>query len=335
MKRTSLPLRRREFIAGVGSAAAWPLAARAQQALPVVGVLIGGTAQPDGTGFVQANMAALRKGLSETGFVEGNNVEILHLGAEWQYDRLRALATELVRRRVAVIFALWNVPALVAKSATETLPVVFAVGGDPVQLGLVARIDRPDANVTGVFSFSAASIQKRLQLLHEILPAARTVGFLINPTSRQKDFDLREVETAARILDISVVTLSATTPAEIETALAPIKGQGIDALLIANDAMFFDPAAIARLVALAASHAVPTIYDSRIFVDAGGLMSYGANYDDLLRLAGTYVGRILKGEKPANLPVQQATRVETVLNSRPPKRSALRCPNRSCCAPTR
>ena len=251
----SICLRRREFIAGLGGAAAWPLAARAQQALPLVGVLIGGTAQPDGTGFVEGNMAALRKGLSETGFVEGNNVEILHLGAEWQYDRLPALAAEPVRRRVAVIFALWNVPALAAKSATETLPVVFAMGGDPVQLGLVARLNRPDANVTGVYNLSAALVQKRLQLVREIVPAPRTVGVLINPTSRQTDFDLREVETAARILGVTLVTLSAATPSEIETALAPIKGQSINALLIGNDAMFADPAAATRLVA--ASHAVP------------------------------------------------------------------------------
>ena len=241
-------MNRRAFIAGLGSAAAWPVVARAQQALPVVGVLIGGTAQPDGTGFVEGNMAALRKGLSETGFVEGNNVEILLLGAEWQYDRLPALAAELVRRRVAVICALWNASAQVAKSTTETLPVVFVVGGDPVQLGLVASLNRPDANVTGVYILSAALVQKRLQLLHEIAPAARTVGFLFNPTSPQKDFDLREVETAARILGVTTVTLSAPTPSEIETALAPIKGQSINALLIGNDAMFYDPAAMARLV---------------------------------------------------------------------------------------
>jgi len=192
-------------------------------------------------------MAALRKGLSETGFVEGNNVEILYVGAEWQYDRLPVLAAELVRRRVAVICALWNASAQVAKSATETLPVVFVVGGDPVQLGLVTRLDRPDANVAGVYTLGAALVQKRLQLLLEIVAAARTVGFLINPTSRQKDFDLREVETAARILGVTMVTLSAITPSEIEAALAPIKGQGINALLTANDAMFFDPAAVARL----------------------------------------------------------------------------------------
>jgi len=234
-------MNRREFFVGLG-AASWPLAARAQPTSPVVGVLFGGTAQSDGHW-----MAALRKGLSETGFVEGDNVEILHLRAEWHYDRLPALAAELVRRRVAVIFAQWNVSAVVAKSATETLPVVFAVGGDPVELGLVARLDRPGANVTGVYQLAAATIQKRLQLLHEIVPAARTVGFLINPTSRQKDFDLREVETAARILGVTMVTLSAITPSEIEAALAPIKGQGINALLTANDAMFFDPAAVARL----------------------------------------------------------------------------------------
>jgi len=316
-------MRRREFIAGLGSAATWPVVALAQQALPVVGVLFGGTAQP---GFFEINRAAWRKGLSEIGFVEGINVEILYFGAEWQYDRLPALAAELVRRRVAVIFALWNAPALAAKSATETLPVVFAMGGDPVQLGLVARLNRPDANVTGVYALSAASIQKRFQLLHEIVPAARTVGFLINPTSRQKDFDLREVETAARILGVTMVTLSATMPSEIETALALIKEQSINALLIANDAMFFDSAAMARLVALAASRAVPTIYSGREFVDAGGLMSYGPNLSDVVRLAGTYVGRILKGEKPADLPVQQSTSFELVINLKTAKVLGLTIP---------
>jgi putative tryptophan/tyrosine transport system substrate-binding protein len=314
-------MRRRQFIAWLGSVAAWPLAARAQQALPVVGVLFGGRAQ---LGFFEGNRAALRKGLSDTGFVEGKNVEILYLGAEWRYDRLPALAAELVRRRVAVIFALWNAPALAAKSATETLPVVFAMGGDPVQLGLVARLNRPDANVTGVYALSAASIQKRFQLLHEIVPAARTVGFLINPTSRQKDFDLREVETAARILGVTMVTLSATMPSEIETALAPIKGQSINVLLIANDAMFFDPAAMGRLVDL--GRTVPTIYAGREFVDAGGLMSYGPNLDDVVRLAGTYVGRILKGEKSADLPVQQSTKFELVINLKTAKALGLTIP---------
>jgi putative tryptophan/tyrosine transport system substrate-binding protein len=321
-------MRRREFIAGLGSAAAWPLAARAQQpTLPVFGVLFGGTAQPDGLG-----MAALHKGLGETGFVEGKNVEILHLGADWQYDRLPALATELVRRRVAVIFAPSNVPALAAKSATATLPVVFSIGGDPVQLGLVANLSRPDANVTGVYILAAALLQKRLELLHEIVPAARTVGFLINPTSRQKDFDLREVETAARILGVTVVTLSATTPSEIETALATIGGQSIDALLIANDAMFGDPAAAARLVAWAARHAVPAMYWSREFVDAGGLMSYGSNLDDTYRLAATYVGRILKGEK------RQCSRPlvsRPCLTSRLLRRSDLTCRPPCCSEPTR
>jgi putative ABC transport system substrate-binding protein len=314
-------MRRREFIVGLGGAAAWPVVARAQPTLPVVGVLYGGTAQSDGHWI-----AALRRGLSETGFVEGNNVEILHLRAEWHYDRLPALAAELVRRRVAVIFALWNASAMAAKSATETLPVVFSSGGDPVELGLVASLNRPDANVTGVYILSAALVQKRLQMLQEIVPAARTVGFLINPTSRQKDFDLREAETAARILGVTMVTLSATTPGEIETALAPINGQSIDALLIANDAMFYDPAAVARLVASAASRAVPAIYDGREFAHAGGLMSYGANTDDAVRLAGTYAARILKGEKPANLPVQQVTRVETVLNLKAAKSIGLSIP---------
>jgi putative ABC transport system substrate-binding protein len=314
-------VRRREFIAGLGAAAVWPILARAQQALPVVGVLYGGTAQSDGHW-----MAALRKGLSETGFVEGNNVEILHLRADWHYDLLPALAAELVCRRVAVIFAQWNVSALAAKSATETVPVVFATGGDPVELGLVASLNRPGANATGAFLASVALIQKRLQLLLEIVPAAKRVGFLVNPTSRQKDFDLREGETAARILGVTLVPLSAGTPGEIETALATIKGLNIDALLIANDAMFYDPAAVAQLVALAAGHAVPTIYVGREFVDAGGLMSYGGNTDEVVRLAGTYVGRILKGEKPADLPVQQVIRFETVLNLKAAKALGLNVP---------
>jgi putative ABC transport system substrate-binding protein len=176
-------VKRRTFIAGLGSAVAWPVVARAQRALPVVGVLVGGPAQP---GEPVYRIAALLKGLSETGFVEGKNVDILYVGAEWQYDRLPALAAELVRRQVAVICAMWNASAQVAKSATETLPVVFVVGGDPVQLDLVTRLDRPGANATGGYLLSAALVQKRLQLLLEIVPAARTVGFLINPTSRQK-----------------------------------------------------------------------------------------------------------------------------------------------------
>ena len=316
-------MNRRKFITLLGGAAAWPLGARAQQsAMPVVGVLFGGKAQADGPG----TPALVGKALSETGFVEGKNVEILRLGAEWQYDRLPALAAELVRRRVAVIFALWNAPALAAKSATQTLPVVFAVGGDPVELGLVARLNRPGANVTGVYNLGTTLLQKRLQLLHEVVPAARTVGFLINPTSRQKDFDLREVEAAARILGVTMVTLSATTPSEIETALAPIKGQSIDALVIGNDAMFGDPAAVARLVTLAASHSVPTIYYSRGFVDDGGLMSYGPNPDDTVRLAGTFVGRILKGVKPADLPVQQATKVELIINLKTAKALGITVP---------
>jgi putative ABC transport system substrate-binding protein len=203
---------------------------------------------------------------------------------------------------------------------------VFAVGGDPVELGLVARLNHPDANVTGAYLLSAALVQKRLQLLQEIVPAARTVGFLFNPTSPQKDFDLREAEMAARILGVTMVTLSATTPSEIETALAPIKEQSINALLIGNDAMFYDPAAMARLVALAANHAVPTIYDGRQFVEAGGLMSYGANLDDTVRLAGTYVGRILKGEKPGDLPVQQATTVELTINLKTAKALGVTVP---------
>ena len=314
-------MRRREFIAGLGGAAVWPLAARAQRALPVVGVLYGGTLQP-----VPPGIPALRKGLSETGFVEGKDIEILQLVADWHYDRLPALAAELVRRRVAVIYALWNVSALAAKSATETLPVVFAIAGDPVELGLVASLNRPGANVTGAFAGYVTLVQKRLQLLQEIAPAARTVGILINPTSRVKDFDLREAETAARILGVTLVTLSAAAPGEIETALATNKGQSIDALLIANDAMFFDPAALATLVALTASHAVPTIYPSREFADAGGLMSYGTNLDDVTRVAGTYVGRILKGEKPAGLPVQLVNRFETVLNLKAAKALGLNVP---------
>jgi putative tryptophan/tyrosine transport system substrate-binding protein len=318
-------MRRREFIAGLGGAAAWPVAvraqrARAQRALPVVGVLYGGTLQP-----VAPGIATLRKGLSETGFGEGKDVEILQLVADWHYDRLPTLAAELVRRRVAVIYALWNVSALAAKSATETLPVVFAIAGDPVELGLVASLNRPGANVTGAFAGHVELVQKRLQLLQEIAPAARTVGILINPTSRVKDFDLREAETAARILGVTLVTLSAVAPSEIETALAT-KGQSIDALLIANDAMFYDPAALAPLVALTASHAVPTIYPSREFADAGGLMSYGTNLDDVTRVAGTYVGRILKGEKPAELAVQLVTRFEIVLNLKAAKALGLNVP---------
>jgi len=302
-------MRRREFIAGLGGAAAWPLAAGAQQlTLPVIGYLSGGTStsiEP---------VAAFRQGLGEQGYVEGGNVEILYQYAELHYDRLPALAAELVRRQVAVIVATnpGAASALAAKSATATIPIVFAIGIDPVKLGLVASLSRPGANITGATFLTTDLTAKRLELLHEIVPSAKPIGFLVNPTGPQTKSQREEAEGAARILGVPFVILNASSPSEINAAFATIAEQRIEALLIGADGLFAFQSN--QLVALAARLGVPAIYPYREAAEAGGLMSYGASGPTTFRLVGTYVGRILKGEKPADLPVQQSSRLDLVLN---------------------
>jgi putative tryptophan/tyrosine transport system substrate-binding protein len=316
-------MRRREFIAALGgTAVAWPLAARAQKpALPVIGYLSAGSSSPG-----DPAAAAFHRGLRELGYIEGRNVEIVYRWAEIRYDRLPALAADLVRGRVAVIVAIGgSVTALAAKSATATIPIVFAFGADPVELGLVSSLNSPGGNVTGGFFLTRPLTPKRFQLLHEMVPAATSIGFLVNPTTPGVDADLRQAEIAARTLGARLVIVNARTPSEIEAAFAVLVEQRVDAFLAAGDLLF--AAQGNQLAALAARHSVPAIYINRGIVDAGGLMSYGANAFDAFRLAGTYAGRILNGERPADLPVQQATRIEFVLNLKTAKSLGLTVPN--------
>jgi putative tryptophan/tyrosine transport system substrate-binding protein len=303
-------MRRRDFIGGFSATVAWPLAARAQQpAMPVVGFL---SAAWDGYG---GYATAFRQGLGEQGYVEGRNVEILYRYAEFRNDRLPMLAADLVRRPVAAIFTTGGQASmLAAKSATATTPIVFVTGTDPVELGLVASLNRPGGNLTGIYFLDQAVNAKRLQLLHQVVPTVSTIGFLVNPTSppSQVDPEISEAESAARLLGLRLAILKASNPGEIEAAFASLAGRQIGALLVLADAFFNTQRD--QLAALAARNAVPAIYPYREPVDAGGLMSYGVNLSDAHRLAGTYVARILKGDKPANLPVQQSTRFELVIN---------------------
>jgi putative ABC transport system substrate-binding protein len=306
-------IRRRDVVTLAASAATLSLtglpAARAQQrSAPVIGYLDAGSES------ARAPLtAAFLRGLADQGYIEGRNVEILYRWAQSQYDRLPALAAELVRQRVAVIHAQATPSALAAKSATATIPIIFSLGSDPVSLGLVASLNRPGGNVTGVTFLAQELTAKRLELLHEFVPGATSVGFLANPSGPQTEAELREAEIAAHILGVRLTILNATTPSEIEAAFAILVGQGVAALMVGVDTLFVEQRD--QLAGLVARHPVPAIYAFRDFVDAGGLMSYGPSWHDAWRVAGTYVGRILNGDKPGDLPVvQQSTRIETVLN---------------------
>jgi putative tryptophan/tyrosine transport system substrate-binding protein len=316
-------VRRRDFTTGLGGAVAWSLAARAQQSerVPVVGVLHPGSLAT----VPQKFLVAFRQGLAEIGYVEGRNVAIEYRWAEGHYDRLRALGDDLVRRKVAVLAAVGNInSALAAKTATTTIPIVFRTGDDPVASGVVASLNRPNGNVTGVTSVSTELSPKRLQLVHEMVPAATSVAVLVNPTSTFKEPWLQEVTEAARALGLRIVVLTASDPVEIEAAFATIDRQGLGALIVQNDAFFLYD--FEQLVALAARHKVVTIYHAREAVDAGGLMSYGASIAEEYRLAGAYVGRILKGESPADLPVVQPSKFEFVINLRAATQLGLTVP---------
>jgi putative tryptophan/tyrosine transport system substrate-binding protein len=300
-------MNRRDFIAGLGGTAVWPLAARAQQqGVPVIGYLSG---LPDPGGAV----TAFRQGLSELGFVDGRNVEILHRSADGVYERLPELARDFVNWRVALIFASAPVLAvLAAKSATATTPIVFVNGVDPVELGLVASLNRPGGNITGVNFLVISLTAKRLEVLKQLAPAATSIGFLVNPTNLATKAQIREAESAARNLGVRLVILHASTPGDIEAAFGSLVGRQISALLGGADALLFSQRR--QIADLAIRHAIPAIYEFREFVEAGGLMSYGTDLADAYRLAGIYAGRILKGEKAADLPVQQAAKFELVIN---------------------
>ena len=313
---------RRQFITLLGSAAAvWPLAARGQQpTLPVVGFL--NATSLDG---YRPMVNAFRQGLQESGYVEGRNVAIEYRWAEGRIDRLPALAAELVDRRVSVIATTTLPAAFAAKAATTTIPIVFETGGDPVQLGLVASLNRPGGNVTGVTQLNQEVAPKRLELLHELVPAARVVAFLVNPADpASAEPVLRASQAAAHTLGLDLHVLNASTERDFDGVFANVIRLRAGGLVIGSDAFF--TARREQLAALALHHAVPAVYQSREFAAAGGLMSYGGSLTDSYRLAGVYVARILKGEKPGELPVQQGTKVELFLNLKTAKALGITVP---------
>jgi putative tryptophan/tyrosine transport system substrate-binding protein len=302
--------RRRDFIAGLGGAAAWPLAVCAQQpALPVVGLIRGGSLDTSAH-----YLAAFRAGLRETGYVEGQNVTVEYHWLEGQLDRVPAVVADLVRRRVAVIAIPGNpTTAQTARAATTTIPIVFGVGDDPVKLGLVASLSRPGGNATGINSFTLEAVPKRLGLLHELLPTAARLGVLVNPASTAAaESTLREVQDAARLLGLLINVFKAGTSREIEAAFATMIRERVEALFVATDG-YFESRRV-QLVTLAAHHRIPTCYANRDFVEAGGLMSYGTSSPDMWHHVGAYTGQILRGAKPAELPVVQSTKFEFVIN---------------------
>jgi putative ABC transport system substrate-binding protein len=304
-----LDLHRRGVIALLGGAATtWPLAARAQQALPVVGFL----SQASADGY-RPMLDAFRQGLQEAGYVEGRNVAIEYSWAEGRTDRLPAMVAELVRRQVAVIAATTTPAALAAKAASTTIPIVFETGGDPVRLGLVNNLKRPGGNITGATQLNTEVMAKRFELLRELLPSASVVALMANPTNRVLgELVLRESQAAARSLDFDLHVLNASAESDFDEAFAKVTQLRAGGLVIGADAFFTSQQE--RLAALALKHAVPAVYENRGFAAAGGLASYGGRITDAYRLAGVYVGRVLKGEKPGELPVQQATNVEMFLN---------------------
>jgi putative ABC transport system substrate-binding protein len=315
-------MRRREFIALVGTTVATlPLTALAQQqAMPVIGFL-----HPSSADAYASLIPAFRNGLGEAGYVEGQNLIIEYRWAEDQYDRLPALATELVGQRVSVIVtANATAAALAAKAATSTIPIVFIIGGDPVQFGLVATLNRPGGNVTGVSFLSNLLVAKQLEILQEFVPRASEFGLLVNPSNPNAESDTRHAKAAADSLGRNIHVVYASTGGDLDTALAALIERRVAALLVVPDALFVDQRE--QLAALAARHAIPTIYSNRIYADAGGLISYGASQFDAHRQAGIYVGRILRGEKPADLPVIQPTKFELVINLKTAKALGITIP---------
>jgi putative ABC transport system substrate-binding protein len=313
---------RRRFLATLGGAAvAWPLASRAQQpAMPVVGFLHSVSPDP-----MASHALAFRRGLAEIGYIEGQNVAIEYRWAEGRYDQLPALAADLVRRRVAVIAAGGTAaPALAAKTATSTIPIVFQTGSDPVKDGLVASLNRPGGNVTGVSRLSFALAPKRLELLHELVPKATAIAFLVNPANPVTPSQIQEIREPARSLGLQIHVLEASSEGQIEIAFEKMMQQRLGALLLANDTYLSGRREL--FVALATRHAIPVMYAGRDAVAAGGLISYDASAIDQFRQVGTYVGRILRGEKPADLPVLQPTKFELTINIKTAKTLGLEVP---------
>jgi putative tryptophan/tyrosine transport system substrate-binding protein len=316
-------MRRRDLITLLGAAAAWPLTARAQQpAMPVIGFLEARSADA-----MTDRLRAFRLGLKEAGLVESENVAIEYRWAEGQYDRLPALAAELVRRQVAVIVATPTPSALVAKSATATIPIVFTAGDDPVKLGLVSSLARPGGNLTGVNFFGSEVVSKRLELLRELVPRIGRLAVLVNPTNAAvSEIIVREVEAAARGMGVQVQVFNASTSREIDAAFANLVRERSDAVFVGGDP-FFSSRRV-QLATLAARYVIPSSFSQREVTEAGGLMSYATNIRDTYRQAGVYVGRILKGAKPADLPVVQSTKFELVINAQTARMLSLTVPDR-------
>jgi len=314
-------MKRREFITVLGGAAAtWPLAAWAQKPMPVIGFLSTGSLQSDAF-----RLAAVRQGLMEAGYVEGRNFAFDYRWAEGQYERLPALAAELVRREVALIVTGGGTTSTVAaKSATATIPIVFVTGADPIKLGLVASLNRPGSNITGVSFLVNTLVAKQFEVLHEAVPKTALIGYLVNPTYTNAEADTRNVLAAAEVVGQKLLLVQAHTDSELEAAFVTLTQQRAGALLVGADPFFFDRRD--KLVELAARQKVPAIYFLREFASAGGLMSYGTSITEAYRIVGLYAGRILKGEKPAELPVQQSTKVELVVNLKTAKALGLTVP---------
>ena len=315
-------IKRREFIMLLnGAAAAWPLVARAQQsAIPVIGYLSSGS-----QGSNVFRVTAFWQGLNETGYIEGRNVEIQYRWAENHFDQLSALVSDLVGRPVDVMVTGGGTQtALAAKAASTTIPIVFVIGADPVKFGLVASMNRPGGNVTGVSSLNNVVVTKQLELLHEMIPKAALVGFFVNPTNPNASSDTRDVQAAASALGVKVLVVRTEVESDFETAFAMLSQERADALVIHSDPLSFSLRE--QLVALAARHALPAMYWSREFAASGGLVIYGGDLASTHRQAGIYAGRILKGQKPADLPVVQSTKVELVINLKTAKALSLDVP---------
>ena len=311
-------MRRREFIFLAGGAAAWPVAAGAQQPLPVIGLLCG-------TSFDQGELAAVRKGLSEQGFVEGHNVRIEYRSAEGQYERLPALAAELTGLRVALIVAIGGaVSAVTAKAATSTIPIVFANGGDPVRLGLVESMNRPGGNATGVSFFVVTLGAKRLALLRELVPAITSVGYLANPANVSAESEAADVRQAAESLKLQFHRANARNDVEIDAAFETFARQKAGGIVVGSDAYFLSRRE--QLARLVLKHSLPAICDIRVHAEAGALISYGTDRADAYRQGGVYAGKVLKGEKPAELPAIQSTKFVLVINTKTAKALGLTVP---------
>jgi putative ABC transport system substrate-binding protein len=312
------PMKRRTFITLVGGAAAWPLAAWAQQAMPVIGFL-----SARSSGESAAHIAVFRRSLSEIGYVESQNVLIEYRWADGHYNQLPTLASELVARKVNVLVAVADPSPHAAKAATPTIPIVFAANGDPVRDGLVPSLNRPGGNMTGITIFGPDAATKRLQFLHELVPQAAAIAYMMNPNNPRGSVETEAVQSAARSLGKELHVLRAGSGAELDTVFASTVQQG-HPLLVASDPFFLTRRD--QLVSLTARHRTPAIYYLREFAEAGGLMTYGNKLTDLYRLVGIYVGRILKGEKPADLPVHQSTKFELVINLKAAKALGLNIP---------